>query len=82
MESHKQMISDLQASRKATEDLLKNGNAQMKDMLRGEIRRMTEDMRSHYANQKTEHGSLQQQLNTLKDEKTDLQKHLLGEKMS
>ncbi|CAE7449283.1 ALKBH3 [Symbiodinium natans] len=44
----------------------------------GDVQRLQDEVKRHFAQQKAENGRLQQQITTLKGEKTSLQQQILG----
>eukprot|EP01017_Pseudomicrothorax_dubius_P012598 TRINITY_DN1528_c0_g2_i1.p1 TRINITY_DN1528_c0_g2~~TRINITY_DN1528_c0_g2_i1.p1 ORF type:complete len:157 (-),score=33.69 TRINITY_DN1528_c0_g2_i1:102-572(-) len=78
MAGHKNELSLLKTDKDTLRVELDRRNQELKMSLVHEIRRMEEDMKSHFNSQKQEHGRLQQQLNGLKNETTEMQKLIIG----
>ncbi|CAE8699783.1 unnamed protein product [Polarella glacialis] len=51
---------------------------ELKKTMVGDVQRMQDEVKRHFAQQKAENGRLQQQVTTLKGEKTSLQQQILG----
>ena len=78
VDAYKSEIKSLQAGKDALEGALADRLASTRKEVTSEMGRVEEDMKKQFAQQKSEHVRLQQQINTLKAEKTAIQQELLA----
>ena len=77
LNSHKKEVQILRSEKETLESVLTMKCQDTRKALTNELHRVEEEIKRHYANQKAEGQRLQQQLTTLKTEKTALEKDIL-----
>ena len=77
MHQHKVEVSSFKAEKDDIQDVLKRKTQDVKDSLIGELEKVEEEMKRHFAHQKAENSRLQQQISQLKSEKTTLSSQLM-----
>ena len=70
---HKKEVQLLKSEKETLQAVLTMKTADVKDSLTGELKKIEEEMKRHFAHQKAENSRLQQQITALKGEKTALQ---------
>ena len=78
MNFHKKEVQTLRSEKETLESVLNMKVNDVKKSLMGEIARVEDEMKRHFAHQKAENSRLQQQITQLKGEKTSLQQQLLA----
>merc|ERR1712137_174614 len=76
--AQRQEIESLRGDKSNIEQHYQGQLQEMKKTMVGDVQRMQEEVKKHFAQQKAENGRLQQQITTLKGEKTSLQQQILG----
>ena len=74
---YKKEIQTLRSEKESLDDSLTRKAQDIRKSLTNEVLKAEEDMKKNYLNQKSENGKLQNQISTLKTDKTNLQQHLL-----
>ncbi len=64
--------------KKLLHEILKMKNSESKNTLLQELNRVEDEMKRHFSHQISENSRLQQQITSLKAEKTSLQTQLIG----
>ena len=77
LSSHKKEVQILRGEKETLESVLTMKQNDTRKALTNELHRVEEEVKRHYANQKAESSRLQQQVTTLKTEKTALEKEIL-----
>ena len=75
---HKKEVHLLKSEKETLQSVLTMKTADVKDSLQGELKKIEDEMKRHFAHQKAENSRLQQQITALKGEKTALQQQLIG----
>lgn len=78
LSGHKKDIQVLKAEKDTLQSVLAMKTADVRDSLTEELQTIENEMKRHFAHQKTENARLQQQITGLKAEKTGLQQQLIG----
>ncbi len=78
MNFHKKEVQILRSEKDTLESVLTMKTQEVRKTLTNELFRVEEEMKRHFAHQKAENSRLQQQITSLKGEKTALQQQLLG----
>merc|ERR1719424_2709155 len=76
--AQRQEIESLRNDKANVEGHYQGQLQELKKTMVQDVQRMQEEVKKHFAQQKAENGRLQQQLTTLKGEKTSLQQQILG----
>merc|ERR1712228_872304 len=76
--AQRQEIESLRNDKSNIEQHYQGQLMEMKKVMVGDVQRMQEEVKKHFAQQKAENTRLQQQVTTLKGEKTSLQQQILG----
>merc|ERR1719272_2519268 len=76
--AQRQEIESLRNDKQGIEEHYQGQLQELKKTMVSDVQRMQEEVKRHFAQQKAENGRLQQQLTTLKGEKTSLQQQILG----
>merc|ERR1712226_358432 len=76
--AQRQEIESLRGDKSNIEQHYQGQLQEMKKTMVGDVQRMQEEVKKHFQNQKQENNRLQQQITTLKGEKTSLQQQILG----
>merc|ERR1712190_150466 len=76
--AQRQEIESLRGDKSNIEQHYQGQLQEMKKTMVGDVQRMQEEVKKHFAQQKAENQRLQQQITTLKGEKTSLQQQILG----
>mmetsp|Transcript_50894 Transcript_50894/g.146198 ORF Transcript_50894/g.146198 Transcript_50894/m.146198 type:complete len:122 (+) Transcript_50894:86-451(+) len=76
--AQRQEIEALRGDKSNIEQHYQGQLQEMKKTMVADVQRMQEEVKSHFGQQKAENGRLQQQITTLKGEKTALQQQILG----
>ena len=74
---YKKEIQTLRSEKETLDDTLTRKAQEIRKSLTNDVLKAEEDMKKSYLAQKNENNKLQQQITTLKTEKTNLQQHLL-----
>ena len=74
---YKKEIQTLRSEKETLEDVLSRKAGDIRKSLASEVTRAEDEMKKSYHGQKGENTKLQQQITTLKSDKTNLQQHLL-----
>lgn len=74
---YKKEIVTLRSEKETLEDVLSRKAGDIRKSLANEVARAEDEMKKSYHGQKGENTKLQQQITTLKSDKTNLQQHLL-----
>jgi len=77
LNTHKKEVQILRSEKETLESVLTMKNQDTRKALTNELHRVEEEIKRHYANQHAEGQRLQQQLTTLKTEKTALEKDII-----
>ncbi|OMJ73852.1 hypothetical protein SteCoe_27368 [Stentor coeruleus] len=78
MNYHKKEVQILRSEKDTLESVLNMKIVDVRKSLMNEIARVEDEMKRHFAHQKSENSRLQQQITQLKGEKTSLQQQLIG----
>ena len=76
--SHKKDVTSLKSEKDTLQDILKLKTKEVKNNLMQELDKVDDEMKRHFAHQSSENGRLQQQIASLKSEKTALQNQLIA----
>eukprot|EP00933_Yihiella_yeosuensis_P065795 TRINITY_DN69783_c0_g1_i1.p1 TRINITY_DN69783_c0_g1~~TRINITY_DN69783_c0_g1_i1.p1 ORF type:complete len:125 (-),score=45.03 TRINITY_DN69783_c0_g1_i1:59-433(-) len=76
--AQRQEIESLRNDKAGIEEHYQGQLQELKKTMVGDVQRMQDEVKRHFAQQKAENGRLQQQVTTLKGEKTSLQQQILG----
>merc|ERR1719262_1501140 len=76
--AQRQEIESLRGDKSNIEKHYQGQLQEMKKTMVGDVQRMQEEVKKHFQQQKAENARLQQQITTLKGEKTSLQQQILG----
>ena len=77
LNSHKKEVQILRSEKETLESVLTMKQGDTRKALANELHRVEEEIKRHYANQKAENTRLQQQVTTLKSEKTGIEKEII-----
>lgn len=77
LSSHKKEVQILRSEKETLESVLTMKQGDTRKALQNELHRVEEEIKRHYANQKAEGIRLQQQVTTLKTEKTGIEKEIV-----
>lgn len=78
MNSHKKDVTSLKNEKDTLQDILKLKTHEVKANLLQELNKVEDEMKRHFAHQGAENQRLQQQIGSLKAEKTTLQNQLIA----
>lgn len=78
MNTHKKEVNDLKLEKDKLQDSLRKKTSEVKNTLIQELGKVEDEMKRHFAHQKSENTRLQQQITHLKTEKTTLQNQLIA----
>merc|ERR1719262_250677 len=76
--AQRQEIESLRGDKSSIEQHYQGQLSELKKTMVGDVQQMQEEVKKHFAQQRAENGRLQQQITTLKSEKTSLQQQILG----
>merc|ERR550532_3585653 len=76
--AQRQEIESLRGDKSNIEQHYEEQLKEMKGAMVSDVQTLSEEVKKHFNNQKAENQRLQQQISTLKGEKTTLQQQLLG----
>mmetsp|Transcript_2343 Transcript_2343/g.4941 ORF Transcript_2343/g.4941 Transcript_2343/m.4941 type:complete len:124 (+) Transcript_2343:86-457(+) len=76
--AQRQEIDSLRSDKSNIEQHYQTQLEELKKTMVGDVQRMQEEVKKHFMQQKSENARLQQQITTLKGEKTSLQQQILG----
>merc|ERR1719207_426458 len=76
--AQRQEIESLRNDKAGIEDHYRGQLQELKKTMVSDVQRMQEEVKRHFGQQKAENQRLQQQVTTLKGEKTSLQQQILG----
>ncbi len=76
--AQRQEIQNLRAAKLQVEQHYQVQLSELKKVMVNDVARMQEEVKRHFAQQKSENGRIQQQVATLKGEKVSLQQQILG----
>ncbi|CAE7455566.1 unnamed protein product [Symbiodinium sp. CCMP2456] len=76
--AQRQEIESLRNDKTGIEDHYQAQLQELKKTMVGDVQRLQDEVKRHFAQQKAENARLQQQITTLKGEKTSLQQQILG----
>ena len=74
---YKKEIQQLRSEKETLDDTLTRKAQEIRKTLSNDVLKASEDLRNSYLNQKNENGKMQNQISTLKTEKTNLNQMLL-----
>ena len=75
---HKKEVQILKSEKETLESVLTKKTKDVQEILNNELLRLEDEMKRHFAHQKAENTRIQQQINTLKVDKTALHQQLLS----
>ncbi len=78
MNGHKKDVTSLKNEKDTLQEILKMKTHEVKVNLLQELNKVEDEMKRHFAHQSSENGRLQQQIASLKAEKTALQNQLIA----
>ena len=78
MNGHKKDVIQLKNEKETLQEILKLKTHEVKNTLLQELNKVEDEMKRHFSHQRSENGRLQQQISTLKAEKTVLQNQLIA----
>ena len=78
MNGHKKDVTSLKNEKDTLQEILKMKTHEVKVNLLQELNKVEDEMKRHFAHQSSENGRLQQQIASLKAEKTALQNKLIA----
>ena len=78
MNNHKKDVVSLKNEKDTLQEILKMKNSESKNTLLQELNRVEDEMKRHFSHQISENSRLQQQITSLKAEKTALQTQLIA----
>ena len=78
MNGHKVDVMSLKTEKDTLEDILKLKTEEVKNILLQRLGKVEDEMKRHFSHQTSENGRLQQQISSLKAEKSVLQNQLCG----
>ncbi|CAE7629453.1 ALKBH3 [Symbiodinium sp. CCMP2456] len=76
--AQRQEIESLRGDKAGIEEHYQGQLQELKKTMVGDVQRLQDEVKRHFAQQKAENARLQQQITTLKGEKTSLQQQILG----
>merc|ERR1711870_159669 len=76
--AQRQEIESLRGDKSNIEQHYQGQLQELKKTMVADVQRMQEEVKKHFQQQKAENGRLQQQITTLRGEKTSLQQQILG----
>ena len=78
MSNHKKDVNSIRTERDSLQELLRLKVDDMRNNMTSDIGKIEEELSDHFGKQKGENSKLIMELNKLKNEKTELQKTLIG----